>query len=214
MPPFVFIYKATKRIIRCITDTLDTIQTHIMLQGNGVNYRQVSSKGIPEIMVARGGKCTIGANFAMNNRGKGNPIGSYRPCTLVVYSGAALTIGDNVGMSQTALIAIDHITIENNVKIGGGTSVFTSDFHSLDPNIRKTAQDSANRKSAPVLIRENAFIGAHSIILKGVTIGRNSIVGAGSVVTHSIPDNEIWAGNPAQFIRKIVPSPPCNTKEA
>lgn len=59
------------------------------------------------------------------------------------------------------------------------------------------------RASAPVIIEDNAFIGARSIILKGVTIGANSIIGAGSVVTKSIPANEIWAGNPAKFIRKI-----------
>lgn len=47
------------------------------------------------------------------------------------------------------------------------------------------------------------IIGACSIVLKGVTIGKNSVVGAGSVVTKSIPDNEVWAGNPAKFIRKV-----------
>ncbi|WP_103192495.1 acyltransferase [Formosa algae] len=46
-------------------------------------------------------------------------------------------------------------------------------------------------------------MGASSIILKGVTIGENSIIGAGSVVTKSVPCNEIWGGNPAKFIRKI-----------
>ena len=55
----------------------------------------------------------------------------------------------------------------------------------------------------PVEIREGAFVGAHCIILKGVTIGKEAIVGAGSVVTKSIPDGEIWGGNPAKFIRKI-----------
>lgn len=54
----------------------------------------------------------------------------------------------------------------------------------------------------PVSIGNGAFIGAHSIILKGVSIGEKSIVGAGSVVTKGIPDGEVWAGNPAQFIRK------------
>ena len=55
----------------------------------------------------------------------------------------------------------------------------------------------------PVVIKDGAFIGAHCIILKGVSIGEKSVVGAGSVVTKSIPDGEIWAGNPAKFIRRI-----------
>ncbi|WP_212635306.1 acyltransferase [Pseudozobellia thermophila] len=54
-----------------------------------------------------------------------------------------------------------------------------------------------------MVIKDRAFIGAYSIILKGVTIGENAIVGAGSVVTKSVPDNQIWAGNPAKFIRSI-----------
>ena len=58
--------------------------------------------------------------------------------------------------------------------------------------------------SKPILIKEGAFVGAHSLILKGVIIGKHSIVGAGSIVTKNIPDNEIWAGNPACFIRKVT----------
>ena len=51
-------------------------------------------------------------------------------------------------------------------------------------------------------IKDDVFIGAYSFVLKGVTIGNNSIIGACSVVTKNVPDNEIWAGNPAKFIRK------------
>lgn len=145
----------------------------------------------------------IGENFAMNNGISHNPIGMPQPCTFFVDRGCSITIGNNVGISQTALIAHADITIGDNVKIGGGNCVYTSDFYSLNSELRRTGEDLKHRKSAPVTIEHDAFIGALCIILKGLTIGENSIVGAGSVVTKSIPANEIWAGNPAKFIRKI-----------
>lgn len=58
-------------------------------------------------------------------------------------------------------------------------------------------------KSKPVVIKRGAWIGGGSIILKGVVIGEYSVIGAGSVVTRSVPAGEIWAGNPARFIRKL-----------
>ena len=59
------------------------------------------------------------------------------------------------------------------------------------------------KKKSPVIINNNVFIGAHSIILKGVTIGENSIIGACSLVTNDIPANEIWGGNPARRIKTL-----------
>jgi acetyltransferase-like isoleucine patch superfamily enzyme len=155
-------------------------------------------------MVAIGGKCSIGKNFSMNNGIKGNPIGCYDRCTFFVNKGAILEIGDNVGISQTALICHKHIKICNNVKIGGGVKIYDTDFHSLDPSIRANkTKDLQNKIAKEIIIGDNVFIGAYSIILKGVVIGNNSIVGAGSVVTKSIPANQIWAGNPAKFIKMI-----------
>lgn len=58
-------------------------------------------------------------------------------------------------------------------------------------------------KSRPVNIGKNVFVGGHVIILKGVTIGDGAIIGAGSVVTKDVPTNEIWAGNPATFVKKV-----------
>lgn len=197
------IYKASRRIIRSVGVFFDGIRTSTILRGNGVHYTTYSTSGVPYVMVARGGKMFIGEHFAMNNGIKGNPIGSYERCTFFVDRGCTLRIGADVGISQAALVAHADITIGNNVKIGGGTCVYTSDFHSLNATVRATKDDMAQRKTAPVTIKDNAFIGAKSIILKGVTIGENSIVGAGSVITKSVPDNEIWAGNPAKFIRKV-----------
>ena len=77
-----------------------------------------------------------------------------------------------------------------------------TDFHSLDFKKRICIPDT-DIKTGSIVIKKGAFIGSHSIILKNVTIGENSIIGAGSVVTRDIPANEIWAGNPVKFIKKI-----------
>lgn len=198
------IYKSIRKIFHVLLNFLEKLISIIILYGNNISFSNFRTSGVPYIMVARGGKCNIGKNFAMNNGIKGNPIGCYQKCTIFVDRGAELIIGNNVGISQTALICTKKITIEDYVKIGGGVCIYDTDFHSLNPSIRKSTEDLKHRKQKEVIIKENTFIGAHSIILKGVTIGRNSIVGAGSVVTKSIPDNEIWAGNPAKFIKKIT----------
>lgn len=171
---------------------------------NNVQFEDFQSNGIPFVMIARGGKCSIGKNFRTNNGNLGNPIGRADKCILFVDKNATLVIGDNVGISSTAIIAHLSITIGNGVHIGGGVCIYDTDFHSLDAAIRKNSTlDHQNKKKAPVIIMDNAFIGAHSTILKGVTIGENAIIGACSVVTKNIPANQIWAGNPAKFIREI-----------
>ena len=197
------IYKSFRKIAIFITGEGNRLYTKFLLIGNNVVYKSFHVNGIPYIMVACGGKFSIGKNFTMNNGIKGNPIGCYERCTFFVDRGAVLTIGDNVGMSQSALICHKSITIGNNVKIGGGVCIYDTDFHSLDPVIRRSSEDLKNRAEKPVVIGNDVFIGAKSIILKGVTIGENSVIGAGSVVTKSVPANQIWAGNPAKFIKNI-----------
>ena len=119
--------------------------TKWILTGNNVVYKSFYTNGLPYIMVARGGKFSIGENFAMNNGIKGNPIGCYERCTFFVDRGAVLTIGDSVGMSQAALVCHKSITIGDNVKIGGGVCIYDTDFHSLDPIIRRSREDLKNR---------------------------------------------------------------------
>ena len=110
---FQLVYKASRRLINSIGNAISHIIAKIVLNGNGVKYSNFRTSGIPYVMVAKGGNFTIGANFAMNNGIKGNPIGSYNPCTFVVDKGATLKIGNNVGISQTALICHDSITRNN-----------------------------------------------------------------------------------------------------
>jgi acetyltransferase-like isoleucine patch superfamily enzyme len=103
-----------------------------------------------------------------------------------------------------SIVCQKKITIGDNVKIGANTCIYDTDFHSLNSNHRLDSKlDSENTIKKEIFIDDNVFIGAHSTILKGVRIGKNSIVGACSVVTKNIPENEIWAGNPAKFVRTI-----------
>lgn len=117
-------------------------------------------------------------------------------------SGGAIEIGNRCRMSNVAICSFMKVRIEDDVYIGGDVRIYDTDFHSLDFSNRVSPVDN-NIKSLPVLIKHGAFIGASSIILKGVTVGEYSIIGAGSVVTKNIPNGEIWAGNPAKFLKKV-----------
>ena len=199
-----YIYKAIRVVFNNIFAVCDRIRTYIIFWGNNVHHRSFKTNGVPLVSVAIGGKCTIGNSFIMNNGAKGNPIGCFQKCTIFVGTNAELIIGNNVGISQTALVCQKKIVIGNDVIIGGGVCVYDTNFHSLNPAHRKNSSDDfAYKVMKEVHIEDRVFIGAHSIIMKGVTIGKNSVVGAGSVVTKSIPPNQIWAGNPANFIKSI-----------
>ena len=198
------LYKAVRKIILMVKGLLNKSFTWVVFFGNNIDFQNFETNGIPYVSVARGGTCFVGGDFHMNNGNTGNPIGRPQRCIFFVDYGAILSIGRNVGMSSTALIAHQQIEIGDDVKIGGGVCIYDTDFHSLDPEARRNPiTDIKLKKNKPVKIGNNVFIGAHSTILKGVEIGENSIIGACSVVTKSVPANEIWAGNPAICIKKL-----------
>lgn len=197
------LFKILLKVYSSIRIAINKLYTTQLFRLNNVSFSRYKTNGIP-IIVTRQGKCKIGTNFKMNNGKYGNPIGRMQKCILFVKKGAIITIGNNVGMSSTAIVSHNSITIGDNVKIGGGVCIYDTDFHSLDVTKRIDKNlDENNALTSPVCIKKNAFIGAHSTILKGVTIGENSIIGACSVVTKNVPDNQIWAGNPAKFIKEI-----------
>lgn len=142
----------------------------------------------------------IGNSVNINSNMAANPVGGSKT-VLYVNDGAKIKIGSNIGISNATICAKSGITIEDNVTIGAGVSILDSDFHPLDSMARQMGNKGTI--SLPIRICKNAFIGANATILKGVTIGEESIIGACSVVTKSIPPREIWAGNPAKFIRTL-----------
>lgn len=108
--------------------------------------------------------------------------------------GAKIIIGNNSGFNAAAITACASITIGNNVLMGFNSRIIDFDGHS-SYDITKPGEMS------PVEIQDKVFIGMNTVILKGVTIGENSVIGANSLVTKDIPPNVIAAGNPCKIIR-------------
>lgn len=111
--------------------------------------------------------------------------------------GKSLHIGARAFINQLCcFMSRGNITIEEDVKIGPRVNLITLN-HGTDPAERRIIT------SQPIHIKRNAWLGAAVTVMPGVTIGENSIVGAGAVVTHDVPDNVIVAGVPARFIKNI-----------
>lgn len=127
--------------------------------------------------------------------------GGQEKCQIVVGDKGKCTIGNNVGISNSTIVCMRDIAIDDNVNIGVNCVIYDTDFHSTRYDLRMNQNDGIIMK--PVHICEGAWICGHCIILKGVTIGKHAVIGAGSVVTCNVPEGELWRGNPAVFVRKL-----------
>lgn len=157
---------------------------------------------IGNVSVIGSGKITIGDNFCMTSGEHINPIcANLQGSFFTDSSNAKITICNNVGMSSTRMWIHDSLSIGDNVKIGGNVLLIDTDCHPMSYEIRRTSNEGT--KSAPIVIEDDVWIGAQSIVLKGVTIGARSIIGAGSVVTKDIPADCIAVGNPCKVIRSL-----------
>lgn len=132
-----------------------------------------------------------------------------------------IKVGDHVHIgSGTKLISIDDITIGNDVTIAWDCTIYDHNSHSIYWNERKNDtrqeykdflesgnailnKDWSTVKSAPIVIKDKAWIGFGVTILKGVTIGEGAVVAAGSVVSRDVPDYTVAGGNPAVVLKKI-----------
>lgn len=201
----VLLFKGLRLIKWKLLKSFDWLMGFYVFYTNGIKFSSFKNSGWPRVMVSRGGICLIGEKFRSNNREMSNPIGRFNKCSLFVGNKGTLVIGENVGMSSSAIVCHDFIEIGDNVLLGGNVCIYDTDFHSLNSSERTASlSDKKGTISKKVSIGNHVFIGAHSTILKGVTIGKNSIIGACSLVAKNIPANEIWAGNPAKFIKKTV----------
>ena len=151
----------------------------------------------------KNGNIVIGNNFTCNNKVTSNSIGLIHPCIFNInVPNSRISIGNNVGISGSTINATTSITIGDIVLIGSGCIITDTDSHPINYQDRNEGRNELTNK-APIVIKDNCFIGARCIILKGVTIGEGSVLGAGCVVSHDIPPYSVVCGNPAKIVKKL-----------
>jgi acetyltransferase-like isoleucine patch superfamily enzyme len=158
--------------------------------------------GVPILQKHRRSTMIIGDHLELRSIPHSNALGPFHPVILSTRRpGARLVIGRGFGMTGGTICAEENITIGDQVWVGGNCTITDTDFHPLKPEDRLARP--LDGATAPVVIEAGVFVGMQSLILKGVTIGSHSVIGAGSVVTRSIPPGVIAAGNPARVIRPL-----------
>ena len=149
------------------------------------------------------GKLSIGQNIKINSGNRSNPIGSGYTTNIIVKKKASLSIGDNVGISNSTIFASHHIIIEADVKIGGGCRIWDTDHHSFIFHERNAVPE-IKPVGETIVIGRGAWLAADVTVLKGVRIGCGAVIACGSVVTRDVPDFQVWGGVPAKFIKDLA----------
>jgi acetyltransferase-like isoleucine patch superfamily enzyme len=144
----------------------------------------------------------------------GDHVSVYAGCSFSVGKNGRCTVGDFTLLNGALVMAEERIEIGSHCLISWNVGIADSDFHPLAPAQRiidshalapflKDRPPRPTLRTMPVVISDNVWIGMNAIILKGVTIGENSVVAAGAVVTKSVPPNVVVAGNPAVVTKQL-----------
>jgi acetyltransferase-like isoleucine patch superfamily enzyme len=142
-------------------------------------------------MVANHGTMRIGARVRL--------VSTVATLELIVGSGGTMEIGESVFINYGCSIgATMLVRIGARSSLGPHVMIMDNDFHQLDPERRNEVPP-----SAPVVLGENVWLGARVIVLRGVTIGDGSVIGAGSVVAKDVPPRTVAGGIPAKVIRSL-----------
>ncbi|HJP62396.1 MAG TPA: acyltransferase, partial [Mucilaginibacter sp.] len=142
----------------------------------------IDFKETPEIRgqfkIINNGSIVLGSNLRFYSSFNSNPIGISKYCSVFVADNAKLSIGDNCGFSGVSIYCSTGINIGDNLFCGANVNIWDTDFHPLSHHERNNNLDHL-AVSKNISIGSDVFIGANSIILKGVTIGDRSVIGAG-----------------------------------
>ena len=171
------------------------------LRRQGVEFGQgLVMLGRPRIERIEG-RIVLGDRVTLRSSDEGYHTAMYHPVRLMVDASpsALIEVGDGTRINGASIHATRSIRIGRNCLIAANVSILDSDGHGVSVAERGLH----NPASAPVLIEDDVWIGANAIVLKGVTLGRGSVVAAGSVVTRDVPAMTVVGGNPAKVIKSV-----------
>jgi acetyltransferase-like isoleucine patch superfamily enzyme len=161
-------------------------------------------KGKPVISRHKNSQITLGNRSVLVSKISQTALGVSRPVILrTMTENASILIGEDTGLSGTTICSAISVEIGARCLIGADVLIADTDFHQVDVLTRRYLPLPAPKPEHRIVIGDDVFIGARSIILKGVSIGNGSVIGAGSVVTKNLPANVIVAGNPATILRQL-----------
>jgi carbonic anhydrase/acetyltransferase-like protein (isoleucine patch superfamily) len=191
------------RSLRFCLDLLDPLyRTRTCLDAwvhGGAVVWGISSKVEVLVRCDGSGKVEIGDGVNLGVRSAPR-LGSGEILLQARCADSSISIGNSSALSNNvSVIAAKSVRIGRQCLIGDSVFVMDCDFHEVNPLLRESSSGS----SAPVIIEDNVWLGSRVLILKGVTIGKNSVVAAGAVVSKSLPANVVAAGVPAKVVRSI-----------
>jgi len=191
------IVRIFRKIERVMFDFFQGFINKAYLKYHGASFdsQSIVFHGKCTLKIGKGSQVSIGKNFVCWGGVERN-IDNRTQSRINVKMGACLIIGCYSGISNTSINCNKNVSIGNYVKIGAGC-IISDEAWTKDEDYNNSA------KIQGLTIDDNVFIGARSTIKKNVRIGAKSIISAGSVVCCDIPEDEIWGGNPARFIKKI-----------
>lgn len=177
-----------------------------ILKKDGIIENDIKIFSLPKISKCKNSILKIGKNCTILNNSDENLAGIAHQTSIVTATPTArLIIGNNCGFSGSFICCVNEIHIGDYVNFGTGACVYDTDFHPIDFEERRKNPGFNLDKipNLPVKIGNDVWVGANSMILKGVEIGDRTIIAANSVVTKSFPEDCIIGGNPAKIIKKL-----------
>lgn len=202
MRPFVVrVILSPRTVLRLLVDRL-VAPVWLRLRGVRVG-RRCRFHGLPIATMTPTAQIVLGDDVVIRSRPGSNDAGMSHPTILAALApDSSIVIGDGAGISGASIVARRSVTIGKRVLIGAGACVWDTDFHPLAAERRRVHQ-TRHAASAAVHIEDEVFIGARALILKGVTVGAQAVVGAGAVVTRDVAPGTIVGGNPARVLGTV-----------